>query len=411
MRTRVHTVFSVLLTAASLLQTPRAQSVGGFTNPFYGVQPWTSEPVSVYAGLARSYTVTKFSSVRLTGLTLNEHAASAMGIYLPVDKDGDGVVDLLDGRPIYLQRDARTVQPALVEVETGIAVGRYYLYYLYSLGGWAVHPTVGSEQAMLFCPSDAAMAHEIHGQRSWERTEGTSLQPDRRLQLLDLSQENADALTGTGNFAPVDARLGMLVASNTAASAAQGNLAPMGDLCPQGMRYSIFRAKLYSIPVLLLGHLFLTGQTYPHFLFHIFREFQRRAHEQVPRLPPWPLWGLELPLLRRAVCRMPSRWVKNLSSLRVDSRRLPLVQTRLFNVYTHSNPCSTYLFFSPPPVRSGKYRDAVGGRTVLDCTNCTSGRYASQGGAEACGGQCPLGKHSSVSGASDKSSCSKCPPR
>jgi len=319
----------VLVTASSLLHTPRAQSIGAFTNPFNGAQPWTSEPVSVYAGLARSYTVTKFSSVRLTGLTLNEHAASAMGIYLPLDEDGDGVVDLMDGRPIYLQRDVRTVQPALVEVETGVVLGRFSLYYRYSLGGWAVHPTVGSEQAMLFSASDAATAHEIHGMRSWERADGTALQPDRRIQLLDLSHDadgGGNALAATGNFAPVGARLGLLIASNAAAAQAQGNLAPMGDLCPQGS----------------------------------FRDEQTSKCQDCPR-----------------------------------------------GRFGDSNSLASAEQCSECP--AGKSRAAVGGRTLLDCTNCTAGRYASQGGAEACGGQCSLGKHSAVSGATDKGPCAKCP--
>lgn len=303
----------------------QAQSVGGFTNPFAGAQPWTSEPVSVYAGLAPSYSVTKFSSVRLTGLTLNEHAASAMGIYLPVDQDGDGVVDLMDGRPIYLQRDARTVQPALVEVETGVVVGRYYLYYRYSLGGWAVHPALGSEQAMLFCSSDASMAHEIHGQRSWERVEGTKLQPDRRIQLLDLAN-HAGADAATGNFAPVDARLALLVESNAAAASAQSNLIPLGNLCPQGS----------------------------------FRDERTRKCHDCPR----GRFG--------------------------DSNSL-----------TSAEQCVE--------CPAGKFRGGVGGKTVLDCSNCTAGRYASQPGAEACGGECPLGKYSSVTGATDRTSCVKCP--
>jgi len=71
------------------------------------------------------------------------------------------------------------------------------------------------------------------------------------------------------------------------------------------------------------------------------------------------------------------------------------------NALTSSAGCTE----CPP----GKFRDAVGGRTALDCTNCTAGRYASSPGAEACGGTCPLGKHSTLAGARDGAACSFCP--
>ena len=32
----------------------------------------------------------------------------------------------------------------------GVGVGHYYLYWLKDAGGWAVHPQIGSQQAMLF---------------------------------------------------------------------------------------------------------------------------------------------------------------------------------------------------------------------------------------------------------------------
>jgi hypothetical protein len=58
---------------------------------------------------------------------------------------------------------------------------------------------------------------------------------------------------------------------------------------------------------------------------------------------------------------------------------------------------------------AGTYRATAGGRTQRDCANCTAGRFASSPGAEACGGRCPLGKHSSLSGAVDAASCAACP--
>ena len=139
------------------------KGVGGWTNPYGGNQPWTVEPVPAYFGTGNDYTVTQFSAVRLTGLPLSDLSSQALGLYLPVDKDGDGVADVLDGRPIYVQRDAMTTAQIALgannvgrvapgnEVEQGVRVGRFYLYYRYSLGGWAVHPTIGSEQVSEMC--------------------------------------------------------------------------------------------------------------------------------------------------------------------------------------------------------------------------------------------------------------------
>ena len=111
-----------VLLAATLVPKLEAQTSGGFTQPYGGSQPWSLEPEPHYMGLPKSYSVTKFSSVRLTGLPVDDAASRALGVYLAVDKDGDGVVDVMDGRPIYMQRDVRTVQPALNEVETGVQV-------------------------------------------------------------------------------------------------------------------------------------------------------------------------------------------------------------------------------------------------------------------------------------------------
>lgn len=58
---------------------------------------------------------------------------------------------------------------------------------------------------------------------------------------------------------------------------------------------------------------------------------------------------------------------------------------------------------------AGTFRATPGGKTRMDCANCTAGRFSSSPGAEACGGSCPLGKHSSYSGAIDASSCKSCP--
>ena len=87
-------------------------------------------------GPLEDYIVTRFSAVELTGALIDSHEWAAMGLYLPFDNDGDGVVDIMDGRPIYIQSDARTTQPARTTVETGVKVGTYFLYYLYSLGGY-----------------------------------------------------------------------------------------------------------------------------------------------------------------------------------------------------------------------------------------------------------------------------------
>ena len=120
----------------------QAQTMGGYTQPYRGAQPWTIEPVSTYYGLNGEYSETRFSSVRLAGLPLDDPAAVALGVYLPIDADGDGNADTYDGKPMYAQRDVRDVQPAGQEVETGVRVGRHYLYYRFELGGWAVHTQV-----------------------------------------------------------------------------------------------------------------------------------------------------------------------------------------------------------------------------------------------------------------------------
>jgi len=119
-----------------------AQTMGGYTQPYRGAQPWTIEPVSTYYGLNGEYSETRFSSVRLVGLPLDDPAAVALGVYLPIDANGDGEADTRDGRPMYAQRDVRDVQPAGQEAETGVRVGRHYLYYRFELGGWAVHTQV-----------------------------------------------------------------------------------------------------------------------------------------------------------------------------------------------------------------------------------------------------------------------------
>lgn len=144
-----------------------SQAIGGYTQPYDGgAQPWSNEPAPQYLGFASQYGVTKFSSVRLTGLPLNEPAAQALGLFLPLDKNGDGIVDMMDGRPIYTQRDILASRPAIQDVQPGTSSGRYFLYYRFTLGGWAVDTTIGSEKAMLYCQSSASFAHELHGLRS-----------------------------------------------------------------------------------------------------------------------------------------------------------------------------------------------------------------------------------------------------
>lgn len=160
-----------------------------------------------------------------------------MGVYLPLDEDGDNVVDLLDGRPIYIQRDLRTTQPALNEEMTGVRSDyRFYLYYRYSLGGWAIHTTIGSEQVFLYCTTDAAMAHELHSLRSWKRVEGKHFIPDRRIQLLDLAHEDSPLINSP--FVPPQARMEMLIDGAQKTAQNLGNLEPNGHKCPQGNRYT-----------------------------------------------------------------------------------------------------------------------------------------------------------------------------
>lgn len=129
----------------------RAQTAGGYTQPYRGAQPWTLEPVSSYHGLGAQYGVTRFSSVRLAGLPLDDPAAVALGLYSPIDADGDGAADTRDGRPVYAQRDVRDVQPSRLDVESGVRVGRHYLYYRNELGGWAVHTQVVGRREQKRC--------------------------------------------------------------------------------------------------------------------------------------------------------------------------------------------------------------------------------------------------------------------
>lgn len=75
---------------------------------------------------------------------------------------------------------------------------------------------------------------------------------------------------------------------------------------------------------------------------------------------------------------------------------------------------------SLPPLRSpaGKYSDRTGGRTVIDCSNCTAGKWTlaraslEVSGETACTGVCPLGKFGAVSGAknNEEANCRRCPP-
>jgi hypothetical protein len=183
--------------------------------------------------VGNSYTVTKFSAVRITGVTLDDMYSNAMGVYLPLDRDGDNVVDLLDGRPIYIQRDIRTTQPALNEEDVGVRQDRFYLYYRYELGGWAIDTVIGSEQAILFCTTDVAMAHELHGLRSWKRIEGKGFIPDRRIQLLDLAHEESSVTSS--DFSPPQARMEMLIPGSQQSVQNHGNLEPSGHKCPQGI--------------------------------------------------------------------------------------------------------------------------------------------------------------------------------
>ena len=94
-------------------------------------------------------------------------------------------------------------------------MGTYYLYYLYSLGGWAVHTTRGSEQAMLFCPLSVSYAHELHGIAMWHKVGGRGFVPDERIILKSIAELKRGA---SGQFnddyfrdqlSPADARLEM----------------------------------------------------------------------------------------------------------------------------------------------------------------------------------------------------------
>jgi len=184
------------------------------------------------SGVGNGYTITRFSSIRFTGVTLDDEYSNVMGVYLPYDHNGDNVVDTLDGRPIYIQRDIRTIQPALNEEETGVRIDHFFLYYRYSLGGWAIHSQIGSEQAYLFCTTDVAMAHELHGLRNWKRLQGKSFLPDRRIQLLDLSHEEISSTITT--YSPPDARMEMLIDGTQNSIQQEANIEPSGHKCPQG---------------------------------------------------------------------------------------------------------------------------------------------------------------------------------
>jgi hypothetical protein len=209
-----------------------AQAVGGYTNPYSGAQPWSTEPIPQYIGVGNGYTITRFSSVRITGVTLDDQVSNTMGVYLPYDNNGDGVVDTLDGRPIYRQRDIRTTQTSLNEEQTGVRIDHFFLYYKYSLGGWAIHSQIGSEQAILYCTTDVAMAHELHNLRNWKRVEGDGFVPDRRIQLLDLSHEEISSIITT--FSPPEARMDMLIDGSQKTIQKEANIEPSGHLCPQG---------------------------------------------------------------------------------------------------------------------------------------------------------------------------------
>jgi hypothetical protein len=175
--------------------------------------------------------VTTFNSVRLAGLPLNDAAAVALGIYLPFDENGDGVVDMLDGRPVYVQRDIRTVRPALNTMETGVRVGKFYLYYRYALNGWVVDTTVGSAQALLFLSGGQSMAHELDSLRTWARASGSAFVLDRRLQLFSVASP-----APTSDLLRPTARAELADGSPAARSVARGArlAADGGSLCPQG---------------------------------------------------------------------------------------------------------------------------------------------------------------------------------
>jgi hypothetical protein len=49
---------------------------------------------------------------------------------------------------------------------------------------------VGSDQALLFCASNAALAHQLHGVRIWQRVRGEVFLADARLQLLNLAHQS-----------------------------------------------------------------------------------------------------------------------------------------------------------------------------------------------------------------------------
>jgi len=81
---------SILSLAAILCDIGKSQSTGGFTQPYFQAQPWSNEPMPQYLGSLAGFRITTFSSVRITGLPLNDNAASAQGVFLPLDRDGDG---------------------------------------------------------------------------------------------------------------------------------------------------------------------------------------------------------------------------------------------------------------------------------------------------------------------------------
>jgi len=241
-------------------------------------------------------------------------------------------VDLYDGRPIYVQRDARTVNPALVDGEAGFVVGRHVLYYKRLLGGWAVHTVVGSAQAVLFSPSDGAMAHDLHGLRTWERVVGEALLPDRRLHLINLALDADATAAAASPFAPPGARL--LSTADKAAAQAGYTFAPGGNLCPQGAplepRFFPKRAfpacvlSAVTVPCHLLARRCLSRDAVfdvllppAHRCQHRVIRFHRprrtiprllpgRAHGPVRDLPARPLWGLERANVERGLHRVPA---------------------------------------------------------------------------------------------------------
>ena len=123
-------------------------------------EPWgLTESATPEYGLAAKYTNSKLSSIELKGiLDPDDHVYAARGLYSPLDRNSDGIVDLHDHRPVYVQLEERIAQPGVQTVRTGKVIAGHYMYYLNDERGWAVGQSVGSHTVVLFHRSAASTA-------------------------------------------------------------------------------------------------------------------------------------------------------------------------------------------------------------------------------------------------------------